>query len=155
MCPAVTAQTRAVTRGALWWLQQADICALLEVPLGNGRRADILGLDPSGAFHLIEVKASAQDLGRDRKWPAYRAFADHFYFAVPPELAAIVPFPEVGLLVCDRHEAVLLRPAPRHPLHPARRRALLVRFARLAAMRLAASAQRTPHAPSSSQLSIR
>ncbi len=155
MCPAVTARTRAVTRGALCWLEQADICALLEVPLGNGRRADILGLDPNGAFHLVEVKTSAADLGRDRKWPAYRAYADHFYFAVPPELAAGVPCPEVGLLVCDRHEAVLLRPAPRHPLHPARRRALLVRFARLAAIRLRTHAQRAAYSPSISQLSIK
>ena len=45
---------------------------------------------------------------------------------------------DAGLLVADGLEMAELRPAPAHPLAPARRRALLHRFAMLAAERLSA-----------------
>jgi hypothetical protein len=43
---------------------------------------------------------------------------------------------DVGLIVTAEREAEMLREAPYHPLAPARRRALLQRFASLAACRL-------------------
>ncbi len=43
-----------------------------------------------------------------------------------------------GLIVADATQAEILREAPSHPLAPARRRALLHRFAMLGAERLAA-----------------
>lgn len=125
---------RATARlcGRLGW------APLHEVPLPNGRRADILALRPDGCFVCIEVKSGARDFLTDLKWPDYRAYADALFFAVdadfPQELLPV----DTGLIVAAGLEADLLRDAPSHPVASARRRALLHRFATLAAGRLAA-----------------
>ncbi len=108
-----------------------------EVPLPNGRRADILALRPDGGFACIEVKSGARDFLADTKWPEYRDFADELYFAVDQDFPLELLPAETGLMVACGREAEMLRPAPSHPLSPARRRALLHRFAALAAGRLA------------------
>jgi hypothetical protein len=108
-----------------------------EVPLPNGRRADILALRPDGGFACIEVKSGPRDFLTDGKWPEYRAYCDALYFAVDAEFPPGLLPAEVGLIVAHGGEAELLRDAPAHPLPPARRRALLHRFATIAATRLA------------------
>jgi hypothetical protein len=80
----------------------------------------------------------ARDFLTDTKWPEYREFCDALYFAVDLDFPAHLLPGDVGLLVCDGHEASLLREAPPHPLAGARRKALLLRYAMLAAGRLAA-----------------
>lgn len=110
---------------------------LAEVPLPDGRRADILALRPDGGFAIIEVKSCARDFLTDHKWHDYRDFSDELHFAVDLDFPQTLIPEEVGLIVSDGWEAVPIRPAPAHPLAPARRRALLHRFASLAATRLA------------------
>jgi hypothetical protein len=111
---------------------------LHEVPLPNGRRADILALRPDGCFACIEVKSGPRDFLTDLKWPDYREFADALFFAVDVDFPQDLLPAETGLIVAAGLEADLLRDAPTHPLPGARRRALLQRFAWLAAGRLAA-----------------
>jgi hypothetical protein len=111
---------------------------LHEVPLPNGRRADILALRPDGGFVCIEVKSGPRDFLVDGKWPEYRDYADALFFAVDADFPQALLPAEVGLIVAAGLEAELLRDAPAHPLSGARRRALLLRFAMLAAVRLAA-----------------
>ena len=125
---------RAAARlcGRLGWMP------LHEVPLPNGRRADILALCADGCFTCIEVKSGPRDFLTDDKWPDYRDYADALYFAVDADFPLDLLPAEPGLIVAAGLEAELLREAPRHPLPPARRRALLHRFAVLAAGRLAA-----------------
>lgn len=111
---------------------------LHEVPLPNGRRADILALLPDGSFACIEVKSGPRDFLTDLKWPEYREFSDALFFAVDSDFPrALLPV-EAGLIVSAGLEAELLRDAPAHRLPSARRRALLQRFALLAAGRLSA-----------------
>lgn len=133
-------RTLAVTRSALRFCLARGWSPLLEMPLPDGRRADVLALRPDGGFAVIEVKSCARDFQTDAKWPEYRAFCDELHFAVDQDFPRDLLPEDVGLLVCDGFEAVLLREAPAHPLAPARRRALLHRFASLAATRLAALA---------------
>jgi hypothetical protein len=125
---------RATARlcGRLGW------APLHEVPLPNGRRADILALRPDGRFACIEVKSGPRDFLTDLKWPEYRAFSDALFFAVDADFPQALLPAETGLIVAAGLEADLLREAPSHPLPGARRRALLHRFALLAAGRLAA-----------------
>jgi hypothetical protein len=111
---------------------------LHEVALPNGRRADILALRPDGGFACIEVKSGARDFLTDAKWWEYRASADELYFAVDAEFPLELLPEDVGLIVTAGLDAALLREAPPHPLPAARRRALLQRFAVVAAARLAA-----------------
>lgn len=130
-------RTLAVTRAAMRLCLARAWSPLAEVPLPDGRRADILALRPDGGFAIIEVKSCARDFLSDAKWPEYRAFADELHFAVDLDFPrALIP-EDVGLWVCDGFEAAMLREGTAHPLAPARRRALVHRFATLAATRLA------------------
>lgn len=108
-----------------------------EMPLPNARRADILALRGDGGFACIEVKSGLRDFQTDAKWPEYRAYADALYFAVDDAFPAALLPADTGLIVACGREAELVREAPAHPLAPSRRRALLHRFAVLAAQRLA------------------
>ncbi len=108
-----------------------------EAPLPNGRRADILALRGDGGFACIEVKSGVRDFLADAKWPEYRDYADALYFAVDTDFPLALLPEETGLIVACGREAEILREAPSHPLPTPRRRALLHRFAILAAQRLA------------------
>lgn len=110
---------------------------LHEVPLPNGRRADILAMRPDGDFVCIEVKSGLRDFQTDQKWPEYRDFSDALYFAVDTDFPRAILPEQTGLIVAAGLEADVLREAPPHRLVAARRKALMQRFALLAAGRLA------------------
>jgi hypothetical protein len=127
---------RFLSRGVCRALDQLGYASLLEFPLANGRRADIVALSPSGEFVIVEIKSSIADFRADRKWGFYRDYADRLYFAVANEFpAALIP-EECGLIVADGFGAAIIRDVEPSSLAPARRRALTLRFARLAASRL-------------------
>src|SRR5690606_13336704 len=76
-----------VQRGVMRLLRsQHDFCCYAEVPLANGRRADVLGVGPKGEIWIVEIKSSLIDFQVDAKWPHYKEFCDRFFFAKPPEL---------------------------------------------------------------------
>ena len=108
-----------------------------EVPLPNHRRADILALRPDGGFACIEVKSGPRDFLTDNKWPEYREFSDALFFAVDDAFPLDLLPEDTGLIVAHGLEADIVRDAPEHRLPPARRRALMHRFAAVAAGRLA------------------
>ena len=126
----------AIRRAAARLCGRLGWAPLHEVPLPNGRRADILALRPDGGFVCIEVK-SARAIPTDLKWPI-TARSRRALFAVDVDFPQELLPTETGLIVAAGLEADLLRDAPPHPLPAARRRALLHRFALLAAGRLAA-----------------
>lgn len=141
------ARTAAVCLAASRHCALLGWAAVAEVPLPNGRRADLLALLPDGGFAIIEVKSCARDFLSDAKWPEYRDYCDRLYFAVDLDFPAGLLPEDAGLLRVDGiAEAALLREAPVHPLAPARRRALLHRFATLAATRLGALVDPLGHA---------
>lgn len=125
-----------ILRGTTRLLHAMGLVAVPEFSLACGRRADILALGEDGSFTIVEIKSCRQDFLSDRKWPDYLGFADRFYFAVAPEFPLELLPDEEGLILADRFEGALMRPALHRPLPPARRRALTLRFARTAAMRL-------------------
>jgi len=134
-----------VARGVSRLLFRADAMALCEVPLGNGRRADLMAIDAKGSVTIVEIKVSRADLLGDAKWPDYLDYCDRFYWAVPAGFDC-TPFeretlrPEIaGLIVADRYDAVIVREAAIRPLAGARRWAETLRFARRAARRTMAT----------------
>ena len=127
--------TDAVTRGAARLLMQLGYAPLLEVGLPNGRRADIMALSPKGRIAICEVKSGLEDFRTDLKWPEYLPFCDLFYFAVAPEFPQAILPEGPGLIVADGFGGAVLTEAPETPLAPARRKALTLSFARLAAWR--------------------
>ena len=62
-------RTLLVRRAAARLCLQLGWSPVHEVPLPNGRRADILALRPDGGFACIEVKSGARDFLTDAKWP--------------------------------------------------------------------------------------
>ncbi|HEY0043925.1 MAG TPA: MmcB family DNA repair protein [Allosphingosinicella sp.] len=132
-----------VARGVTRMFFHRDKFALCEVPLPNGRRADMMAVDASGLITIVEIKVSRADLMGDCKWNDYLDYCDRFFWAVPAGFD-LGPFdtdafqPSLcGLIVADRYDAVVVREALLRKLAPARRKAETLRFARRAARRLA------------------
>ena len=131
------ARAASVTRAALRHCLDQGWAPLAEVPLPDGSRADILALRPDGGLVIIEVKSCARDFLADAKWPGYAAWCDAFLFAVDGDFPLALLPEGVGVLLAEDRAAALWRAPAAHALAPARRRALTLGFARLAATRLA------------------
>jgi hypothetical protein len=125
-----------LTRGTCRALEQLGYVSLVEFPLANGRRADILALGKTGDLVIVEIKSSVADFRADRKWSNYRDFSDRLYFAVPNDFPRPLIPDECGLMVADSFTAAVLRDGSTTKLDARRRRVLTMRFARIAATRL-------------------
>ena len=130
------ADAKSLSRGILRLFGRNDIWCLPEMPLRNGRRADLMGMDPKGRIVIVEIKVSRADLLGDNKWPDYLDFCDRFYWGVPPGLDRSPLETEAyqpdccGIIVADSYDAEIIRPAPSHPLAAARRKVEIERLAR-------------------------
>lgn len=127
----------AIARGTLRLLLDLGYSPATEVTLANGRRADILAVGRSGELVIVEVKSSIPDFQNDRKWPEYLPFCDRFFFAVDTAFPSGLIPESCGLVVADGYGAAILREAVPAPLAAARRKAVTLRLARIAAERLA------------------
>src|ERR1700750_2115210 len=141
--PALPPIAAEVARGVTRLLCRQDLFAVCEMPLPNGRRADLMAIDSKGCFTIVEIKVAKADLLGDGKWLDYLDYCDRFFWGVFPHLARILEeeryLPgEAGLIVADRYDAAVVREAANRPLAPARRKSELLRFARRTARRLAA-----------------
>lgn len=138
-----------VARGIMRLFARNDVWLIPEIPLRNGRRADLMGLDPKGRVVIVEIKVQRGDLLGDGKWPDYLDFCDRFYWGVPPHLDRS-PLegdgyrPDCcGIVVADGYDGEIVRPAPLHPLAAARRKVEVERLARAAMRRMTVAAD--PH----------
>jgi hypothetical protein len=109
---------------------------ITELPLANGRRADVVGLSPSGDVLIVEIKSCLLDYRTDAKWQDYRAFCDRLYFAVAADFPHEIIPEQAGLILADRYGAELVREGVEERLSAARRKAMMLVFARAAALRL-------------------
>ena len=53
--PAFDRRAQAVARGICRLFARNDIWALAEMPLRNGRRADLMGIDAKGRIVIVEI----------------------------------------------------------------------------------------------------
>ncbi|MCC6927240.1 MmcB family DNA repair protein [Novosphingobium sp.] len=132
---------QAVARGICRLFARNDIWCLAEMPLRNGRRADLMGIDAKGQLVIVEIKVARADLLGDAKWPDYLDYCDRFYWGLAPHLdRACMADPafrpeRCGLIVADGYDAEILRPAATVPLAAARRKVETERLARAALRR--------------------
>lgn len=126
----------AIQRGVGRLLRTRGFAIVTELPLSTGRRADVVGLGPDGELWIVEIKSSVEDFRIDRKWPEYRTSCDRLFFATHAEVPIDIFPEEAGLILADAWGAEMLRPAPEHRLAGASRKAMIVRFAQAAALRL-------------------
>lgn len=131
-----------VARGVARMFARMDQVVLREAPLPNGRRADLVTLDPRGRITIVEIKVSRADLHGDAKWPDYCDWCDAFYWALAsgldPAILDTDPYTpdQSGLIIADRYDAAIVREATGcGDLAPARRKAETLRLARLAMRR--------------------
>ncbi|HEX4160018.1 MAG TPA: MmcB family DNA repair protein [Rhizomicrobium sp.] len=132
-----------VARGVSRLLMQEGFSPILEFSLANGRRLDVAALGPGGTVAGVEIKVAIGDLKADAKWPDYLEFCELFYFAVPPGFPDELVPPDTGLIVADRYGGAIVRPSSASVLHASRRKAVTLRFAKVAAERLAVALELT------------
>jgi hypothetical protein len=125
-----------IARGVGRYFRMLGQAAITELSLADGRRCDVIALSPQGGVTIVEIKSCVADYRSDNKWPDYRQWCDRFYFAVDAAFPQVLIPEDCGLIVADRFGAEVLREAPEHPLVGARRKAVTLRFARTAALRL-------------------
>lgn len=130
-----------VARGLARLFHRQSLTVLCEVPLPNGRRADMVAIDSRGQISIVEIKVAKADLLGDAKWPDYLEWCDRFYWALSPALdpawidGADWQPDRCGLIVADRYDAAVLRDAATVSMAASRRRAELLRIGRLAMRR--------------------
>jgi hypothetical protein len=127
-----------IARGTLRLLHELGYAAIREFTLGSGRRADIAAIDASGRLLIIEIKSCRADFLADEKWQSYLDYCDAFAFAVGTEFPRELLPAETGLIIADRYGGQFLRPPYEQSLNASRRKAEILRFARVAAQRLIA-----------------
>jgi hypothetical protein len=125
-----------VARGVSRLLMQDGFSPILEFTLANGRRLDVAALGGDGTVVGVEIKVAIADLKGDLKWPEYLDFCELFYFAIPPDFPDEHVPAGTGLIVADRYGGAIVRPSPVAQLHASRRKAVILRFAKVAAERL-------------------
>jgi hypothetical protein len=127
----------AVQRGCARLLGSMNFAPVTELTLATGRRADMMALGPKGDIIIIEIKSSVADYMADNKWEDYLDFCDRFFFAVPAEFPVDLLPGDVGYIVADKYGAEILREGAHDGrLPPARRKAVTLLFARMAARRV-------------------
>ena len=130
----------AVARGTARYLHALGYCVVSELPLPSGRRADLVALGGGGEIVIVEIKSSIADFRADQKWTDYRMHCDRLFFATVVEVPSAIFPPDAGLIVADAFGACVLNDAPEHRLPAATRKAMMLRFAHAAALRLQALA---------------
>ena len=129
-------RAKELCRGVTRLLWQHGFAALQEVPLANGRRADIMALGRDGEIRIVEIKSSLADFRADQKWTDYRLHCDRLFFATTLDVPCEIFPRDTGLIVADAFGAQVMCEAPEHRLHAATRKTLMLAFARCAALRL-------------------
>lgn len=103
-----------------------------------GLRVDVMALGPKGEIWVIECKSGRADYRADRKWQGYLEWCDRFFWAVDADFPTDLLPGETGLILADSYDAEILRMGPETPLPAARRKVMVQKFARHAALRLQA-----------------
>ena len=130
----------AIARGTARHLHAFGYCVVSELPLPSGRRADLVALGGGGEIVIVEIKSSIADFRADHKWMDYRLHCDRLFFATIVDVPCEIFPKDTGLIVADAFGAAIICEAPEHRLPAPTRKAMMLRFAHAAALRLQALA---------------
>ncbi len=124
-----------LARGVCRLLRSHDFATLDEVTPKPGLRVDVMALGPRGEIWVIECKSSRADYRTDRKWQGYLDWCDRFFWAVSADFPVEILPEGAGLILADDFFGEIVRYGPDTPLPGARRKAVTLKFARMAALR--------------------
>ena len=131
-----------LARGVSRALRGHDFVSVEELVPAPGLRVDVMGLGPKGEIWVIECKSSRADFAADHKWQGYLEWCDRFFWAVDADFPTELLPDETGLIIADAYDAEIIRMGEESKLAPARRKVMMQKFARHAAIR--AQAARDP-----------
>jgi hypothetical protein len=125
-----------LARGVCRHLLTHGFVTVEELVPAPGLRVDVMALGPKGEVWIIECKSSRSDFVSDRKWRNYLEWADRFFWAVDADFPVELLPEGTGLIIADGYDAEIVRLGPESALAGARRKVMVTRFARHAALRL-------------------
>ncbi len=124
-----------LARGVARHLLSHDFVSVEELTPSPGLRVDLMALGPKGEVWVIECKSSRADFQSDHKWQGYLEWCDRFFWAVDADFPTELLPDETGLIVADAYDAEILRIGPESKLPGVRRKVMMQKFARHAAIR--------------------
>jgi hypothetical protein len=127
-----------LARGVCRHLLGHDFVTLEELVPAPGLRVDVMALGPRGEIWVVECKSGRADFLTDRKWQGYLDWCDRFFWAVDGGFPTDLLPDGTGLILADGYDAEILRMGPENALAQARRKVMVQKFARHAALRLQA-----------------
>lgn len=133
--PSPLAPGRILARGVCRHLLTHDFVTVEELVPARGLRVDVMALGPRDEIWVVECKSSRADFQADAKWQGYLEWCDRFFWAVDETFPTELLPPGTGLMIADGYDAEILRMPSETRLPPARRKVMMRKFARHAALR--------------------
>ena len=131
-----------LARGVGRHLRDHDFVSVEELVPSPGLRVDVMALGPKGEIWIVECKSCRADFMADQKWQGYLEWCDRFFWAVDSDFPTELLPEDAGLIIADAYDAEIIRMGPETRLAGARRKVMMQKFARHAAIR--AQAARDP-----------
>lgn len=124
-----------LARGVCRHLLSHNFVTVEELIPAPGLRVDVMALGPKGEVWIVECKSSRVDFLTDRKWQSYLDWCDRYFWAVDESFPNEMLPDETGLIIADAYDAEIIRMGPEAKLAGARRKVMVQKFARHAALR--------------------
>ena len=134
-----------LARGVCRHLLGHDFVSVEELVPARGLRVDVMALGPKGEIWIIECKTSRADFQADSKWQGYLEWCDRYFWAVDEHFPTELLPEDCGLISAAAYDAEIIRMGPEARLAGARRKVMVAKFARHAALRWQAA--RDPKLP--------
>ena len=133
--PNIMKPGQLLARGVCRHLLSHNFVTVEELIPTSGLRVDVMALGPKGEVWIVECKSSRADFQSDQKWQGYLEWCDRYFWAVDEDFPTDLLPEETGLIIADQYDAEILRMGPETKLAGARRKVMLSKFARHAALR--------------------
>ncbi len=124
-----------LARGVCRYLLEHDFVSVEEMSPAPGLRVDVMALGPRGELWIVECKSSRSDFTSDHKWQGYLDWCDRYFWAVDDVFPSELLPDGTGLMIADGFGADIVRMGDELRLAAARRKVLVQKFARHAALR--------------------
>lgn len=124
-----------LARGVCRHLLGHDFVTVEELVPARGLRVDVMALGPKGEVWIVECKSSRADYQADSKWQGYLDWCDRYFWAVDEDFPTELLPDDTGLIIADAYDAEIIRMGPEAKLAGARRKVMVAKFARHAALR--------------------
>ncbi|QQA41819.1 MmcB family DNA repair protein [Pelagovum pacificum] len=140
--PTIFKPGQLLARGVCRHLLTHDFVSVEELTPERGLRVDVMALGRKQEVWVVECKSSRADFQSDHKWQNYLPYCDRFFWAVDEDFPVELLPEETGLIIADAYDAEIVRMSPETKLAAPRRKVMVAKFARHAALR--AHAARDP-----------